>query len=465
MAVNKNSGNVRKYRKPLNINVGLIIFGIIFIYILICVFLYFTSKHIVGYEVNAGTLSVTNVYKGIAIRTEEIVKCGDSGYVNYYAREGSKVAFGDLIYSIDESGKLSEMINSGGDLGENSLKDDDLLELKTEIVSFSNAYNQHDYNKVYDFKYNLKGTVLKLANVNALNSINTLSGNGLSGVVDFGRAAKSGILIYNVDGYENLAPEAITKESFQEDTYEKQQLISNELISAGDSAYKLALNENWSIVVPIDETRAAEWTKDPYVKVKFLKNQEESWATATVLNNKDGTYANLKFNNSMITFCTDRFVDIEIITNDEKGLKIPNSAIVEKEFFLIPTEYITKGGDGTKDGFMKESYAEDGSASTEFVATSIYNSTETDYYVDDSALRIGEYVVKPNSTEKYPISKKGSLIGVYNINKGYADFKQVIILYQNEEYAIVQSDTKYGLNVFDHIVLDSTTVKENDFIY
>ena len=67
--------------------------------------------------------------------------------------------------------------------------------------------------------------------------------------------------------------------------------------------------------------------------------------------------------------------------------------------------------------------------------------------------------------EKYAISKRGSLTGVYNINKGYADFKQINILYQNDEYAIVKSNTQYGLNVYDYIVLDSEAVEDNEFIY
>ena len=101
------NGKIRKYRKPLNINIGLVIFSIIFIYIIICVFLYFTSKHVVGYEVRNGTLSVENVYKGIALRDETIVKSKNSGYVNYYAREGSKVKTGSLVYSVDETGEFS----------------------------------------------------------------------------------------------------------------------------------------------------------------------------------------------------------------------------------------------------------------------------------------------------------------------------------------------------------------------
>lgn len=71
----------------------------------------------------------------------------------------------------------------------------------------------------------------------------------------------------------------------------------------------------------------------------------------------------------------------------------------------------------------------------------------------------------PETSEKYALSKRGSLIGVYNINKGYADFKQVDILYNNDEYSIVQSNTAYGLNVYDYIVLDATAVNEDELIH
>ena len=108
---------------------------------------------------------------------------------------------------------------------------------------------------------------------------------------------------------------------------------------------------------------------------------------------------------------------------------------------------------------------ENGNATTKFVETNIYDETETEYYLDDSVLRAGNYLLKPDSTDKYAVSKTGSLIGVYNINKGYADFKQVSILYQNDEYSIVKSNTSYGLNVYDYIVLDAATVHDNEFIY
>ena len=57
-----------------------------------------------------------------------------------------------------------------------------------------------------------------------------------------------------------------------------------------------------------------------------------------------------------------------------------------------------------------------------------------------------------------------TLIGVYNINKGFADFKEITILYSNDEYSIVKSNPNYGLLEYDYIVLDAESINEDDFI-
>ena len=76
----------------------------------------------------------------------------------------------------------------------------------------------------------------------------------------------------------------------------------------------------------------------------------------------------------------------------------------------------------------------------------------------------GDVLYKQDSQETYTVSRKATLIGVYNMNKGYAGFKQINILYQNYEYAIVKSNTKYGLSVYDYIVLDAASVSDDQFI-
>lgn len=127
---------------------------------------------------------------------------------------------------------------------------------------------------------------------------------------------------------------------------------------------------------------------------------------------------------------------------------------------------MTKGADGA-DGVILERYNEEGNIYSEFLKTSIYNYDEEnkEYYLDSAALAIGSNIIMPDSQEKYTISRRATLTGVYNMNKGYADFRQINILYQNEEYAIVKSNTRYGLNVYDYIVLDAAAVDDAQFIY
>lgn len=464
MADNRNK--ITKYRRPVNLNIGMLIFAAIFVYVIICVITYFRTDHIVGYNVQEGSLTSNSIYKGIALRTEEVVPCSYAGYVNYFAREGERVAVGNLIYTIDETGRLSDYINAN-ESGENSLSDADLSELKSEITSFTSRFDRKQFSDVYNFKYSVEGTVLKLANYNILENVNALNDASNATLVNYCYAAKSGIVTYSVDGYENLKLEDMTAELFDQKEYEKKHLVNNELLANGDPAYKLSTDESWSIVIQVeDEETAEELVAEDYVEVKFLKNQYTSWGQVSSYTNEKGdVFVELTFTNSMVTFCKDRFIDIELLLEEEKGLKIPNSAIVEKEFFIVPKEYVTKGGNSGNSGVLMEIYDEEGNASTEFVETTIYEETDTEYYLDDSVLRAGNYIIKPDSAQKHAVSKTGSLIGVYNINKGYADFKQVSILYQNEEYSIVKSNTAYGLNVYDHIVLDATMVNDNDFIY
>lgn len=454
---------VKKYRKPLNINIGMIIFGVVFVYVLVCVIMYFQTGHIVRYEVKEGSLATNNIYRGVVLRDETLVHAQANGYVNYYAREGSRVAKNDLVYVMDETGNLTENLESLN-LGENSLTDKEIAEFRSEIVDFVHEFDSDYYSSTYDFKFGLKNTVLKLANTNLLNSIDDLDGTN---IINYAYAPDTGIVAYWSDGYEGLSPQNITEEIFDEKKYEKKRLTSNSLVAAGDVAYKISTNENWSIVIPIEPARGAELLEEKYVLVRFLKNQYESWGQVTLLSNPDGkTYLQLDFTNSMITFVGDRFLDIELIVEDETGLKIPVSSIVQKEFFLIPEEFVIPGGNNGGDTIIRQCYLEDGTISSEHLEIDVYNydSENKEYYLDSTILSAGDILYQFDGQETFTVSKRATLIGVYNMNKGYADFKQINILYQNDEYAIVKSNTKYGLSVYDYIALDAASVSDDQFI-
>lgn len=460
----RESGAAIKFQPSIHINPGILVFLVLFAYIIIMVVLYFRSDPVTPYEVKLGSLAINNKYTGVALREETVVNSDFSGYINYYAREDEKVSKGSMVYTVDSTGKLSDMMNNNDGDG-SSLSEEDLEEIRNQISNFSNSFSPSGFSDTYDFKYNVEGTVLKLANSNVLSNIDTLRNQNYTDSIDFGYAPESGVIVYSTDGYEGLTAEDLNDDLMNYDNYEKNQFQSNDLIAQNDGAYKLITSELWSIVIEIDEDRALELEEEGYVEVRFLKNNYKSWASVTILKQNGKTYAQLSFNNSMITFCSDRFIEVELLDQAQEGLKVPQSAIVERPFYLIPIEYMTYGSNLDEPGFIRESYLEDGSVSSEFVAATIYNSNDEDYYVDQETFSIGDYIIMPETGERYPISKQANLIGVYNINKGYADFKQITILNENDEYAIVKSNSEYGLSVYDHIVLNGDSVSENDFIY
>lgn len=463
MAKVKNN-KIKKYRKPLNLNIGMIIFGVIFIYVIVCVILYFQTGRITRYEVMEGSLATNNIYRGVIIRKETVIPVTTAGYVNYYAREGERVARNGLVYVMDETGRLSEALEDMA-IGENSLSDKELAEFRSEIVNFMHSFDYKNYENTYDFKYSLKNTVLKLANVGMLQNIGSLG--DVDNIINYSYAPDTGIVAYWTDGYEDLTAQDVTAAVFDDTQYKKTQLLSNSLVEEGDPAYKLSTDENWSIVIPVEPERGAKLQEEGYILVRFLKNQYESWGQAKMLSNADGnTYLELSFTNSMLTFLSDRFLDVELIIEDETGLKIPVSSIVQKEFFLIPEDYVIPSGSSGRGSIMRQCYLEDGTISSEMFEIDLYNfDDETkEYYLDSSILDVGNILYKLDSQETFTVSKRATLIGVYNMNKGYADFKQINILYQNEEYAIVRSNTRYGLNVYDYIALNAENVKDDQFI-
>ena len=99
MAGNK---KITRFKKNRGMNFGLVIFLVVFLYIIIAIINYFSQKHVESYQVLMGSLSTNNIYKGVALRNELIVRSEKAGYVNYFARESQRVGVGNLVYSLDE---------------------------------------------------------------------------------------------------------------------------------------------------------------------------------------------------------------------------------------------------------------------------------------------------------------------------------------------------------------------------
>lgn len=444
--------------------IGLFIVLIIIVYIISQFYKLINRNDISSYQVKEGSLAVSSVYTGLAIREEEVFQCADTGFINYLTREGEHIACGDLLYIIDQGGVLDELLNQGNH-GENSLTDQDLSNLKTDIINFNSTFDKSHFSEVYDFLYAMDGSILKLANMNILSELGDGQSNINLDLVKLNRAPKAGYVVYHTDGYENVSVNGITPELFDTEQYERQQLINNTLVEQGQDVYKMITSEDWTLAIQLEEERALELMGETYAEIKFLSTQEKVWAAIRVQQIGDAFFAYLSLNNSVVTFCNERFIDIELITRNEQGLKIPISAIDYRQFNVVPEAYRIDRIDANTSTFMRKTFLEDGQQSSDIISVAVYAEKEEGIYVDANQLKIGDYLLLENTMSENAVSQVGELVGVYCINQGYAEFRQIVILYQNDEYAIIQKNTPGGINEYDYIVLDASVVSPDDFIF
>jgi len=457
--------NIRS-RRPISID--LVFFGAVAVYICVICYMGMSSTHIAGYEVNAGTLSVNHTYTGFAVRQESVYTADTSGYVSYYAREGERVSASSLVYTIDEKGEINELIQQNAENVD--LTDENFSMIRGEIRSYMNDYSDRNFLDTYEFQASVESSVMDLLNQNMLESLEEAGEDSMFSRVYSGGI---GILEYYTDGYENVTVESMTEEMLDASSYAKESL-KKEIVQAGENVYKLSTSEKWSLVVPLTEEEAAGFQQDEtkYMQVEFTRDHTKAWADFSIVYVGATPCARLDFNNSMVRFADLRYIEVEFQVDDEQGLKIPNTAIVEKEFYLIPQKFLVEQGEDK--GFMKEIYDENGQASVEFVNMTLYYADEEYYYVDPKEsdfatgkekMPIGAYLVQPDTQERFQVGMNKTLQGVYNINKGYTQFRQINILYQNEEYTLVEEGTSYGLTIYDHIVLNGDAVDEEEVVY
>ncbi len=171
-APKKKNKKIIKYRKPLHINVGMIIFALIFVYMVFSVYTYIRRDKVQFYEVQEGSIVNNTDYTGIILREEEVKTADRSGYINYYIREGKRASVGTRIYSIDETGNIASFLEENTE--ENvTLTAENLADLKKQLTVFSLTYDDNRFNSVYDTKYTLEADVMEYMNFNALDNAGT----------------------------------------------------------------------------------------------------------------------------------------------------------------------------------------------------------------------------------------------------------------------------------------------------
>lgn len=462
----KKKSKIIKYkRKP---SVALAIFAVVLIYVICFVVLYISKSKVQVYEVDMGSLSTNAEFTGIAVRQEVVYDSAYSGNINYYKKEGTKVKVGDTVYTVDETGRVADILAEYNGYGENSMSKDSLATIKSMLNTFRTGYNGSNFSDIYDLKADINSEVLYAMNANIMNNLDSIiASTGSENLFRTIKSEQPGIISYYVDGYEAVTEENITSSHFNKDNYNKQNLKAEKLIVSEAPAYKLVVDEDWYILINLTQQDIInnDLSNRSSVNVKFKRDGVAATCGFSIVMKDGGYYGKLSLSKYVIRYVNDRFLDIELMSSTRNGLKIPVSALTDCEFYTIPKEFLTTGGNSNNNGFICETYDASGNIQTQFVSTTVYKTIDDMCYISTDAISAGTNVVMPDSSKRYTVSSIQKLKGVYCINSGYTDFKLVEIIDQNSEYIISKKGIANGISLYDRIILDAEKYTVNQMVY
>ncbi len=434
---------------------------LLYLVVYFCVYFFGTRTSI--YEVTSG--SVASIYDaqytGLALREETIVTSPGTGYVNFFVGDATPISVGEQTYILDGSGKISAKLEEAAK-NQAILSEDNLLQIHDTIHDFDTSFDPQNYYDTYAFKYRIESQILDLINGSVFDSINADLAEMGENTYQIVSSDISGVVMHNTDGYEGKTSDQLESTDFKKSNYQKKIIKTNDLVAEGDPVYKVITSENWQLVIQISDTSIFD--EKSYVEIEFLKDNIIASADVETFTKAGNSYAVLSFDKYMIRYLSDRYVQIRILDDTDDGLKVPKTAVTERQYYAIPIEYQTQGGNSSDLGFNKEVIGEDGSTSITFVTPKIIRTTDTTCYVDTSQFNAGDVLIMPETNSRYQVSQKENLQGVYTVNNGFASFRLVDIIGENNTFYIISSRMSGGVRLYDQVIRNGSKVNEGDVV-
>lgn len=462
---------VIKLNRAARLNSVFIIFSIIFIYVIASIVISISKDPITTYKVSSSNINNNIKCSAIALRNENEVTTSKSGYLIYFVRDGDKVKKNTPVCTVDETGNVIASIKEAGesDEGNELFTDSDYAYIRNAIDNYKSSYSDVEFSNLYNFKSEIESKVMELSSQVMMEKIND-GGASLSSTLQTVKASESGVITYYIDGYEKKTPETLSEEDFNSNNYKKTALKSGDILDSGSTAFKLVADENWHIVCKITKEQAKVIEEQESLRFTINGSPNEMKSSFNLIPKGDDLYLlDLPLNKYMVDYIDDRFLNIEIILNKIDGLKVPNSALLEKEVYKIPKDYILE----EEDAFIKTvnilRYEDDKATSSDAgeqnVELIIYKTDEDFYYVDKDAFKDTDQLYSKNKKNMTPVLSlpRDNLTGVYLANAGIADFTEVEIVKSQDEFTILNNGG--NLKEFDNVVLDAAQVEESQTLY
>ncbi|MCR5215241.1 MAG: hypothetical protein K6E10_12570 [Eubacterium sp.] len=462
--------NIIRLSRAARLNSAIILFVLIFIYVIACVIKSISKEPITTYKVGSSNINNNINCVGIALRNEVEITSSKSGYLIYFVRDGDKIKKNSPVCTVDETGNVIAAIKATGesDEGNKLFTSSDYAHIRTTIDTYKSSYSDIQFNNLYNFKSDIESKVMELSSEVMMDQINS-GGAAVSSTLQTIKAPDSGVITYYTDGYEKKTPETLSDEDFNQNNYKKNSLKSGEIQSSGSTVFKIVADEDWHVVCKISNDQYKAIAEESKLRFTLNGSAIDMSANFSTTPKDDGYLLTLDLNKYMVDYIDERFLNVEIILNKFEGLKVPNSALIDKEVYKIPKSYVlnAEGHSNVKEVNVLrfDEKASSGEPSEKKVDLIVYKTDDDYFYVDKDAFLDTDQVYQGKTSELTPVLslERAQLTGVYLANMGIADFIEVVIVKSQDEFTILQTDG--NLKEFDNIVLDAEEVKDGQTLY
>lgn len=460
--MSKNKKIVHMEKREISINAATIIIAAVLLYVIICIISSARKEPITTYKVNKSNINNDIILEGLIIRNEQIINAPNTGYICYYVRDGEKIKKNAVVCTVDQTGQVYNALSD--DAGyEEVLTAEDYIDVRNTISLYKVNYSDNSFYEAYNFENSINNMVLELTNEILMQQLSA-SGNpmALSSV----GSPYSGIVTYYVDGYESFDINTISAAAFDKSGYMKNTLKTGDMVSAGNPIVKIIPDETWYIVAPISNEQIALLEDDEYISFKLNNSEYDMTMPYEIIYANDGTYIKVTVTKYMSNYVAERFINLEIILAEDTGLKVPVSALVDKDVYLVPAEYLTGGGNQTRDNNLYvQSRDENGNETVKQIPANIYMTVDGVSYIDPKSLDPSDVIMNIDTKETLAVSvlQTEKIQGVYSTTRGTADFRKVTVKKLDDEFALIESGEE--ISAYDNIILDSSKVKENQILY
>lgn len=488
-----------KKKRKTTLYIGRIIFFIIFIVAviyLINIVVDTMQKPVISYQmVQRGIIDNSDIFSGLIVRSENVVTNKEEGNMYLIAGEGEKVKKDGEVYQILdvlETAAIEQNIQKvESDIEKVQHKRQDMSYYQNEIQAINNNIEIHleeyymlsrpgNLGRTQELKKQVEYEMLKRKNVHMQDNTAPLGAlrdqkQDLSALLSANqkiyKASQPGWVSYYIDGFEETFTvdkiDMISEKDVKQ-KYANTSTTASQIIAAADPAYKLINDEKWYMVCFMPEDWANRFeegktydfmlTEDNNVEfsLKVEQNLPQEKKNKVVFTSRE--QLELFSNRRTATFKSTQYI--------YEGLKIPKSAISERNLIKIPKGYIVDHEDGQ--GVLKAT-----PGSTEYVFLGLNVQFEDDKgYVhvlqnigQKGILQLGDTIVDPSQKDDvYTVSEVSTTQGVYVVNGRITKFKQLDILASNAEYVIVKSSGINGIKQFDQIVTNPKNVEEEQLL-